>query len=72
MPELIARDEEDYFDLALTMAEQPAVLARSKAKLANNRLNAPLFDVEAYTRAIEALFATMCLRHRDGLLRAAI
>lgn len=72
MPELIARDEEDYFDLALTMAEDPAVLARSKAKLANNRLNAPLFDVEAYTRAIEALFATMWLRHRNGLPRTAI
>jgi predicted O-linked N-acetylglucosamine transferase (SPINDLY family) len=72
MPELIARDEADYFDLALTLAEEPAALARSKAKLAGARLSAPLFDVEAYTRAIEALFATMRLRHRDGLPPAAI
>ncbi|MCI4678587.1 UDP-N-acetylglucosamine-peptide N-acetylglucosaminyltransferase [Rhodoblastus acidophilus] len=72
MPELIARDEDDFFALALSLAQEPATLAHSKAKLANNRLKEPLFDVEAYTRAIETLFATMWRRFQDGLPPVAI
>ncbi len=72
MPELIARDEEDYFALALALAQNPEALARAKTKLARNRLLAPLFDVGLYTQAIEALFAEMARRHREGLPPAAI
>ncbi|HUO54693.1 MAG TPA: UDP-N-acetylglucosamine-peptide N-acetylglucosaminyltransferase [Rhodoblastus sp.] len=72
MPELIATDEDDYFALAFGLAQDSGALARCKAKLAANRLTEPLFDVEAYTRAIESLFATMWLRYRDGLPRVAI
>lgn len=72
MPELIAADEADYFNLALALAADPAVSAGIKAKLAGNRLKEPLFDVEAYTRAIETLFTSMWRRFSDGLPPAGI
>lgn len=72
MPELIAADDAGYFDLALALASDPAAFARIKAKLSQNRLKEPLFDVDAYTRAIETLFTSMWRRFSDGLPPAGI
>ncbi len=72
LPELIARDEQDYFSLALTLATQPGRLAACKAKLSRNRMAAPLFDVTSYAAALEYLYHTMWARCRAGQPRAAI
>ena len=72
LPELIVDDEDDYFRLALALAQDTAKLKRTRAKLWRNRLREPLFDIFAYTRAIEALFTEMCRRYRSGLPPAAI
>jgi predicted O-linked N-acetylglucosamine transferase (SPINDLY family) len=72
LPELIVEDEENYFNLAFALATQPARLAALRAKLAANRASAPLFDVRAYTLALEGLFHAMWRRHRAGLPHAAI
>jgi predicted O-linked N-acetylglucosamine transferase (SPINDLY family) len=72
LPEMIVEDEEDYFDLAFALATQPARLAALRHKLEVGRASAPLFDVMAYTRALEGLFCAMWNRHRAGLPHAAI
>jgi predicted O-linked N-acetylglucosamine transferase (SPINDLY family) len=72
LPELIVEDEKNYFDLAFVLATQPARLAALRDKLAANRASAPLFDVCAYTLALEGLYQAMWSRHRAGLPHTAI
>jgi protein O-GlcNAc transferase len=66
LPELITHSLDDYEALALKLAREPDLLASIKQKLARNRLGAPLFDTERYTRHIEAAFTTMWERHQRG------
>ena len=66
LPELIAANEEDYFTLAAGLAAEPDRLAALKAKLRRDRLTAPLFNVAAYTHALEDLYETMWSRRIDG------
>jgi len=72
LPELIAVDEEDYFALALALATEPGRLAALKARLRRDHLTSPLFDVAAYTLALEDLYETMGRRARIGAGRSAI
>lgn len=72
LPELIVEDEDTYFELAFALATQPARLAALRDKLAANRESAPLFDVPAYTLALEDLYQAMLRRYRAGLPHAAI
>ncbi|HUZ90655.1 MAG TPA: UDP-N-acetylglucosamine-peptide N-acetylglucosaminyltransferase [Methylocella sp.] len=71
LPELIAASEEDYFTLGAGLAAEPDRLDSLKAKLQRERLAAPLFNVTAYTRALENLYETMWCR-RDDITRTAI
>ncbi|MDD2767869.1 MAG: UDP-N-acetylglucosamine-peptide N-acetylglucosaminyltransferase [Methylococcus sp.] len=66
LPELIATDPADYYNLGFELATQPERLNRVKTKLAANRLTAPLFDTPRYTRNLEALYQAMWQRHTDG------
>ena len=66
LPELIAKDESDYFAIALAFATQPDLLESCRAKLQRNRMTSPLFDVSAYTMALEYLYETMWERCRTG------
>jgi predicted O-linked N-acetylglucosamine transferase (SPINDLY family) len=72
LPELIARDFDDYFAIASALAIDPDHHARVKSKLAANRLTSPLFDVAAYTRGIEGLYAQMWERKMSGAPPAMI
>ncbi|KQX25928.1 MULTISPECIES: O-linked N-acetylglucosamine transferase, SPINDLY family protein [unclassified Sphingomonas] len=56
MPELVTGTAGEYERLALDLATDPAKLAAVRAKLARNRLTAPLFDAGRHTRDIEALY----------------
>ena len=67
LPELIARSQAEYEAMAIELANSPDKLAANKAKLAHNRLTAPLFDTELFTRDLERAFEMMCERHRLGL-----
>jgi predicted O-linked N-acetylglucosamine transferase (SPINDLY family) len=71
LPELIAANEEDYVALAAELAAEPDRLDLLKAKLRRERLTAPLFNVAAYTRALEDLYETMWSR-RTGVAHGAI
>jgi protein O-GlcNAc transferase len=54
-------------DLALLLARDPVRLAAIKAKLADNRRTAPLFDTVRFACDIEAAHTTMRDRYRQGL-----
>lgn len=66
LPELIARDFDDYFEIARDFANDPGRHASLKSKLAANRQTCALFDVGAYTRGIEALYEKMWRRKLSG------
>ena len=66
MPELMTRTLADYEALALRLANDPAALADLRHRLWDLRLTSPLFDTPLATRNIEAAFAEMWRRHRDG------
>ncbi len=72
LPELIVENEDDYYDLALALAHDPQRLASLRKKLAENRATAPLFDVAAYTQALEDLYRQMEARRRANLPPAEI
>lgn len=72
LPELVTNSLADYEALALGLCSEPGRLAALRQKLAGLRAGAPLFDVPAYTRALEALFEAMWARHQAGLPPAAL
>jgi predicted O-linked N-acetylglucosamine transferase (SPINDLY family) len=72
LPELVTHSLADYGDLAAALAADAPRLRALRDKLARQRQSAPLFDVAAYTVALEALFDQMWQRHCDGLAPAAM
>jgi predicted O-linked N-acetylglucosamine transferase (SPINDLY family) len=66
LPELVTHSLADYEALALRLARHPGELARLRQRLLENRLGAPLFDIENYTRALEAAFLEMVRIHDAG------
>jgi predicted O-linked N-acetylglucosamine transferase (SPINDLY family) len=50
----------------LNFARDPAALAALKAKLKYNRDTQPLFDTACFTRNLEAAYANMWQRVRNG------
>src|SRR5262245_25186068 len=67
LPELITHTQDDYEKKAVAFANDPAMLAAVKAKLAQNRLTTPLFDTQAYTRHFESALEAMHKRYQLGL-----
>ena len=66
LPELIVPTLEEYEGLALRLAQEPALLARVREKLARNIAREPLFDMAAYARAIETAYWQMWERWCKG------
>jgi predicted O-linked N-acetylglucosamine transferase (SPINDLY family) len=67
LDELITTSRQAYEALAIELANSPGGLAALKQKLESNRLTAPLFDTELFTRRLEAAYVAMYERHRAGL-----
>jgi predicted O-linked N-acetylglucosamine transferase (SPINDLY family) len=67
LPELVTTSSEIYEQKAIDLAREPARLQAIRQKLAGNRLSAPLFNTELFTRHIEAAYTAMVERHRSGL-----
>ena len=59
LPELIARDLEDYESIALALARAPTKIATIRDKLRDLRYKLPLFDTARFTRNLEATYVTM-------------
>jgi predicted O-linked N-acetylglucosamine transferase (SPINDLY family) len=66
LPELVTTSLADYEALALRLAREPDTLAAIKARVAGQRLTAPLFDTARFTRHLEAAYATMWQRYQNG------
>jgi len=67
LPELVTHTATEYMDLAVELATHPVKLSRIRERLAASRLALPLFDIRRFTRDLEAAYATMQARHRQGL-----
>ena len=67
LPELIARDRDEYAATAIALAQDPARLAAIRSALARNRTTEPLFDTARYTRYLEQAYRKMHERRVAGL-----
>ncbi|MBS0335254.1 MAG: tetratricopeptide repeat protein [Proteobacteria bacterium] len=70
LPELVTQTAGDYERLAIDLAVNPGRLADFRHRLASNRLTAPLFDVQRFTRDIEAAYVAMHERYLANLAPA--
>jgi len=68
LPELISTTTHQFEKRAIELATNPAKLATIKSRLVDNRLTKPLFDIQRFTKSIEAGYTIMYKRHQDGLL----
>jgi protein O-GlcNAc transferase len=66
LDELITTSLEDYGTLALKLAQDRALLASLREKLARNRETYPLFNTARFARHIEAAYMTMWERQQKG------
>jgi predicted O-linked N-acetylglucosamine transferase (SPINDLY family) len=66
LPELVTMTEQDYEELILELATNPAKLAQVKDKLATNRLTQPLFNTELYTKHLENGYHQAYQNYFDG------
>jgi predicted O-linked N-acetylglucosamine transferase (SPINDLY family) len=68
IPELIVRSQEDYEQLAIQLATNThTTLLCIREKLNHNRLKAPLFDSEIFTRNLEDVYIKMYHAHHADL-----
>ncbi len=66
LPGLVARNAEQYTEIALKLAHDPQARASIRQALAEARGKAPLFDAPRFVRNLERGYETMMLRHRRG------
>lgn len=66
LPELITTSLDDYQRLAARLAADRPGLAALKARIADQRRRAPLFDTARFTRGLEAAFAAIWERRQAG------
>lgn len=67
LSELVAEDDRAFVALCLALASDRPRLDDLRKRLAANRLTAPLFDTERFTRHLERAFEMMVERHKAGL-----
>ena len=67
LSELVTHTQEEYEALAIELAMNPPKLEDIKAKLAKNRLTAPLFDTPLFTKNLEAAYIKMYERYQADL-----
>jgi predicted O-linked N-acetylglucosamine transferase (SPINDLY family) len=67
LAELITQTQEEYEALAIELAMNPIKLKDIKLRLANNRLNTPLFDTPLFAKNIESAYIKMYERYQADL-----
>lgn len=72
LPELVARDAEDYLRIAKELASKPEHLESVKRRIREGAKTSPLFDSARYTKNLEALYRAMWKRHAAGLAPATL
>ena len=66
LPELVTGTLDEYEALALRLARDPELLGALRARLAENRLTAPLFDSVRYCRHLEDAYHEIYARWQRG------
>ncbi|XP_020603999.1 UDP-N-acetylglucosamine--peptide N-acetylglucosaminyltransferase 110 kDa subunit-like, partial [Orbicella faveolata] len=66
-PELVARNREDYENIAIRLGNDANYLKRVKDKVWNARLRSPLFNTRQYTHSLEGLLLKVWRRYENGL-----
>jgi predicted O-linked N-acetylglucosamine transferase (SPINDLY family) len=66
LPELITASFDEYEREAIALARDPARIGALRARLAENRDTAPLFDTPRYVRNYEAALERMVTMHEAG------
>jgi predicted O-linked N-acetylglucosamine transferase (SPINDLY family) len=66
LPELVTETLEEYEALALRLAGNAQLLGALRARLAQQRLTAPLFDAIRYCRQLESAYELMWARFQRG------
>jgi protein O-GlcNAc transferase len=72
MPELIARNLDEYAGKAIRLAHSGEELGQMRAKLDRQRKKAPLFDASVFVRDLESALETIWNRYLKGLAPAHI
>jgi predicted O-linked N-acetylglucosamine transferase (SPINDLY family) len=67
LPELIASSPDEYEEMAVRLATEPAVLNALRDKLNRNRTTSALFDTTRFTRHLEAAYTSIYERSQAGL-----
>ena len=67
LPELLAADRASYEEAAVRLATEPRRLGAVRRRLAAALTTSPLFDMTCFTAGLEAAYAAMDARRRDGL-----
>lgn len=68
LPELVCSSQKEYEDLAVTLGTDPSKYKFIKEKLAHNRTNTLLFDIDTFTKNLEAAFIKAYGRGLSGSL----
>ncbi len=66
LPELIAKDEQDYESMALYYARNPEALKLIREKIAKNRKTTALFDTKQYVKDFEAGLEKIWQLYQEG------
>jgi predicted O-linked N-acetylglucosamine transferase (SPINDLY family) len=66
LPELVARDQRDYVEIAVRLGRDRVQCAALKHKLAANRQDAPFFDGRRIVAGLEAVYLEMWRQSRSG------
>jgi protein O-GlcNAc transferase len=64
LPELVTGSLAQYEELAVQLAQDPVQLAGIAQRLKDNRLTAPLFDTDSFTRRLEQAYSDMYERYQ--------
>lgn len=72
LDELVCDDADAYVQTAVALAADPGSLAAVRQRLASTRAQGPLFDARRFAHDLEALFARMVDRARQGLSPQAL
>ena len=72
LPELVTHALSEYEARAAMLAGNPDALHDLRARLAENRLRAPLFDTDRFRQHLEVAYRTMCNLSREGALPRAL
>jgi predicted O-linked N-acetylglucosamine transferase (SPINDLY family) len=72
LSELVTTNDEDYFHVALELAQNPEKLAAIKAKIQIQKQTSPLFDTQKFARDLERLYQTIWEQELKGERKAIV